>query len=362
MKRIVYGVAGEGLGHATRAHSLIEELGESCDVHVFTFGEAHRYFIDRLGDGALRINLYEIPGLRFGRGKSERITRSGTVKSFLDYRFRGYQNAVRQVVRNIQRLEPSVIITDFEPATAEAGRQMGVPVVSVDNQHKFAHFSSDELSLGLRVYCNFTGWFTERYIGRTDGCVVSTFYHEHGRSNSKIVKTNVFLRNQVRTLQPADEGHVLVYWKPSVGPEMLYHLRDSPLPVKVFGPNHSSILFHSFGPADLYRNFTYHPLDYSSFAEALAGCRALFCASGNQLLGEACYFSKPVFTVPEPNQQEQSVNAYYAAKMGFAETHKAGTYDRDTVIRFLDTFKARPQSRVNGVEVAADVIRSFARR
>ena len=187
--------------------------------------------------------------------------------------------------------------------------------------------------------------------------MVSTFYHELGRASSQVTKTNVFIRKSVRDLEPADEGHVLVYWKPSVGPEMLENLRKCPYPVKVFGTTEVPK-----GPASWYESFMFYPLDYQCFAKALAGCKALFCASGNQLLGEACYFNKPTFTVPEPNQDEQTVNAFYAEKMGFARRAVAGKYGRETVMDFLHNFKATEQKRVNGVTEAAEVIRSFAKR
>ena len=36
MARILYGVAGEGMGHATRAHAVLDELTKAHDVHVVT--------------------------------------------------------------------------------------------------------------------------------------------------------------------------------------------------------------------------------------------------------------------------------------------------------------------------------------
>ncbi len=41
--RIFYGVAGEGLGHASRVLSVIDHLPE-CEIHVFTFGKAYDFF------------------------------------------------------------------------------------------------------------------------------------------------------------------------------------------------------------------------------------------------------------------------------------------------------------------------------
>jgi uncharacterized protein (TIGR00661 family) len=43
MKRIFYGLSGEGLGHASRTLSVIDQLPD-CKVHVFTYGKAYEYF------------------------------------------------------------------------------------------------------------------------------------------------------------------------------------------------------------------------------------------------------------------------------------------------------------------------------
>ena len=38
MKRIFWGVMGEGLGHVTRTLAVMEHLPE-CEVHIFTSGK-----------------------------------------------------------------------------------------------------------------------------------------------------------------------------------------------------------------------------------------------------------------------------------------------------------------------------------
>ena len=46
--RVLYGVNGEGMGHATRSRVVIEELLERHDVRVVASGAAFRYLSERL--------------------------------------------------------------------------------------------------------------------------------------------------------------------------------------------------------------------------------------------------------------------------------------------------------------------------
>jgi uncharacterized protein (TIGR00661 family) len=349
--RLYYAIAGEGLGHATRAHAVIESL-EGWDIDLYTFADAYSYFSQHIKqDQSLnRVRLHKIPGLTFGRDAKSKITAWRCGKSFFEYYTGPHQNAVKQIQKDIVEFQPRLVVTDFEPAIAEAGRITGTPVVSIDNQHKFSHFSTGDLPLELRIYCTAMGLLTDWFVGKIDDCVVSTFYAELGKTDNRVIKTQGFIRRRMRELVPTRGDYILVYWKSSVGDEILDALRDCNRPVKVYGRPESRVG---------YDQFSFHSLNYENFANDLAGCYALFCTSGNQLLGEACHFGKATFTVPESNQHEQWVNAYYAAKMGFAEYHHSGEFGHSDVMEFLEHFVPAAPCPSNGVECALKVIERY---
>src|SRR5687768_8432864 len=61
--RVLYGVVGEGMGHATRSRVILEHLlGAGHDVHVVVSGRAHKFFVDKF-TGRQRISIDEIAGL-----------------------------------------------------------------------------------------------------------------------------------------------------------------------------------------------------------------------------------------------------------------------------------------------------------
>jgi UDP:flavonoid glycosyltransferase YjiC (YdhE family) len=60
-------------------------------------------------------------------------------------------------------------------------------------------------------------------------------------------------------------------------------------------------------------------IDEHRFVDDLADCTAVFCAAGNQLLGESIYLGKPVLALPEPLHHEQLINSYFLRKMAVGD-------------------------------------------
>ena len=48
--RILYGVVGEGMGHATRSRVILEDLTKEHEVQVVASGRAHDYLAERFED------------------------------------------------------------------------------------------------------------------------------------------------------------------------------------------------------------------------------------------------------------------------------------------------------------------------
>ena len=71
--RILYGVNGEGMGHATRSEVVIEDLLGDHDVKVMASGAAFRYLSGRLG------NVNQVFGPSFEMEQGE-IRRWATVR------------------------------------------------------------------------------------------------------------------------------------------------------------------------------------------------------------------------------------------------------------------------------------------
>src|SRR5690606_32445238 len=95
-------------------------------------------------------------------------------------------------------------------------------------------------------------------------------------------------------------------------------------------------------------------------------CEALFSTAGNQLVGEALYFGKPVFAIPEPRNWEQYINAHYLAESGAGKWMEFDEVRAADVAGFLDRleeYRARiDRQLMNGKPQALTAIKRHLRQ
>ena len=123
---MLYGVNGEGMGHATRSQVVIDALLRSHDVRVVASGAAFRYLRDRLP------RVDEIFGPSFAMKEGE-IQRWATVRQNFLKGPRELPDTVKRWMRLVHEWRPDVVITDFEPLAGRYARATRTPLVSVDN-------------------------------------------------------------------------------------------------------------------------------------------------------------------------------------------------------------------------------------
>jgi uncharacterized protein (TIGR00661 family) len=154
------------------------------------------------------------------------------------------------------------------------------------------------------------------------------------------------LRDRIATLDPTDNDFVLLYGRGALGRRMVAAARDVPARFVAYGSDPA---------ADVPPNVEFRQASYDSFATDLAACRAVLCAGGQQLIGEARYFGKPLLVVPIPRQHEQEINARYAALDGLGEYCPIEDLSRDRIIAFLNRRFTISRS-ANGVDQALDLL------
>ena len=86
-------------------------------------------------------------------------------------------------------------------------------------------------------------------------------------------------------------------------------LADLPMPVRLYG----------LGEREATGSVTFRPIDEDSFLDDLAGADCVISAAGNQLMGEALHFGKPVLALPEEHHHEQCMNACFVEQLRAGE-------------------------------------------
>ncbi len=305
MAKIFISMSGEGRGHATRVRSLVEQLRHEHEIWLFAPNDAHAFLAPIYRDTTVRVT--RIRGLAFHYTERGRL-------DFLKTIYQGIRTIVAmprligRLARVIRREKPDLVITDFEPALPRAARRCGVPFLSINHQHFLVVNDLGSLPLRLRWHTWYMGLVVRSYYQGPAEIVVSQFYFPPVREKyrSRVVMAGVLLRPEIVQREPLDGGHLLCYLRRFSCPALLDALKASGRPVRVYGLGER--------PPDA--NLTFHAINDRTFVEDLASCLALFCTAGNQLVGEALYFGKPVFAVPEPKNWEQYINAHYLQESG----------------------------------------------
>lgn len=329
MSLLWYGIQGEGRGHAARSGVLIERLRTfGHEVRLFTGGDAEAMFADDP-------HLERIPLLRFAYFKgrlsllhsilrntplaTQLMTRTGPV--------------IGSLCRRARRDRPDLIVTDFEPFLSRVGRRMGIPVVCVDHQHAL----SDTVlpSLG-RAGDDLSGRILSKgvpLIAHSPHRVVSSFAHFPLRPGSPAKLVGCFLRGKVLRLldsgAAAGRGHVTVYVKEAA-------LLDRILPVLRERSERFEIWSADARREDV-GNLSFHGLHADRFLESLASCDWLLSSAGNQGLGEAFAFTKPVLAIPVPGQTEQEYNALALVHSGCGTSVSLEDFREPSIASFTQT-------------------------
>ena len=191
--------------------------------------------------------------------------------------------------------------------------------------------------------------FIKNYIKNEKDIIVSTFHYDKEITTAKI--TNVFIRKFFKTLNPINGDYILMYYKPIMD-KIINILSKTNFKIKVYGK------FDNYYKKN---NIEYFPLSYEEFSKDLAGCKALFCTAGNQLLGEARYFGKPIFAIPITNQYEQYVNAFYVKDLKIGTYSKIEHVNEKAILDFLNNLNYYEPHNVDGTEFAINIIKEYTK-
>lgn len=305
--RILYGVTGEGMGHATRSKVVCEHLiARGHQVKIVVSGRAHAFLSKTFPD------VVEIKGLTI-RYVDNRMDRDGTLG-------RNVLAAPELVAANVSAyfdkvvdFAPDAVITDFDSFAYLFAKRHGLPVLSIDNQQIISRFKLDPaVKKGARVDYQLTKAFVRAKLPACDHYLVTTFFHPPVRK--RFAKDTELVPPILRkSILDAKKGahlgkHVLVYQTSTSDKELI--------------PALNAVKGEKFVVYGLRRNATEGNCTIKDFSEDgfvadLAACKAVVANGGLSLIGEAIFLGKPIFSMPVGNQFEQVLNARYLELLGY---------------------------------------------
>jgi uncharacterized protein (TIGR00661 family) len=305
--RILYGVTGEGMGHATRSKVVCEHLvAAGHEVKIVVSGRAHAFLAKSFPD------VVEIKGLTI-RYVDNAMDRDGSIaRNVLTAPQMLYANATRYF-EDVIHFEPDVVISDFDSFAWFYARRHDLPIVSIDNQQIIGRCKHDKvIKDGAKVDYQMTKAFVRAKLPGCDHYIITTFFFPPIKKKYADTTTLVppILRKPIIDAKPgAKRGdHVLVYQTSTSDTRLIPTLND------VKG---EKFVVYGLRKKATHGNCTLKEFSEEGFVEDLASAKAVVANGGLSLLGEAVYLGKPVYSVPVQHQFEQVMNARYLEELGY---------------------------------------------
>lgn len=300
---ILYGVPGEGMGHATRSKVVIDHLlRQGHELCIVASGRAFAFL-----NAAFPKRVVEIKGFHFAYRNAE-ISIAKTFFSNLKVSGKNlvYNTAKKKLIE--RHFVPQVVITDFESFSFLFAKEHGLPVISIDNMQVMDRCELEvAIPAGERNNYRLAKQIVRAKVPGCQHYLVSSFFDAPVRKKNTTVVPPI-VRQAIQDAPVLQNEHVLVYQTSS----SLKSIREvlAQLPGErffVYGMNEDSTE----------RNVTFKPFSEEGFIADLAGAKAVVANGGFSLLSECVYLHKPVYTFPIRNQFEQWMNAAYIEKCGF---------------------------------------------
>lgn len=299
--RIAYGIHGYGRGHATRALAVLPELAKRHDLLILAGGDAYDATCEQYP--VLRIPTLGYHYRRSGT-RSNYLTFTRNAPAILDIFLHG--PAFQMIAEAFRDFRPDIVVSDAEPWTHAVAAHTSVPRIGFDHFGVLA-YCRPTMSLADRIVAERDAWVYRKLMGQPERVIVSSFYDAPPRRDG-VTFVGTLLRDEVFRVRPERGEFVLAYFNKGMhlfSKRVEHALLDCGAPVKVYGT----------GRCGSNRNLEFRLPSNYAFLEDLAACRAVISTAGNQLVGEAVHFGKPMLVMPE-DCVEQRVNARALENMG----------------------------------------------
>ena len=321
--RILYGVVGEGMGHATRSRVLLEHLltlGHT--VRVVVSGRAHGFLTARF-QGRDRIRFEEISGLVLGF-EGNAVDKSQTFWRNLEALPEGVLKNIA-VYRRVAEdgFTPELVISDFESFAHLYALNHRLPLISIDNMQVLNRCAHDE-----EVRGDFGSGFqlAQKLVklklpGAYHYLVTSFFFPKVRKPRTTLVPP--ILRPEILTALREPGEHVLVYQTAASNQALVDALSALPFNFRVYG----------LGREGRIGNVELKAFSEVGFVDDLRTARAVIAGGGFSLMGEAVNLRVPMLSLPITGQYEQVLNGRYLERLGYGVCLES--FQPDGVVDFL---------------------------
>ena len=305
MARILYGVCGEGMGHAIRSAVIIRHLLKNNEVLIVTNDRAFHYLSKRFP------NVHYIAGYNI-------VYEDNMVKNLKTF-VRAMKAVPGDMRRNIKLLyrivkkfNPTEIITDFEPFVNIISHIMKIPIISIGNHHII---TKTKIKISPKYFFErlMVIFVNRLYVVRPKKYLITTFFYPPIKNKKRTLLFPPVLREKIMNLKPKEGKHILVYQTSDSCKKLIPTLKKIPTEKFIVYGLHKE---KKDGNVEL-KNF-----NEENFMNELASAKAVITNGGFTLISEALHLGKPVLSVPVRKQFEQILNAIHLKRLKYGESQE----------------------------------------
>lgn len=298
---ILYGVCGFGNGHSARSAVVLEGLLQRGHrVAVMGFLNSQRYFSEHFPQ--LPLFPLQVPvvhvgreGVDFGRSADEPFNRfeDGHALNFramqatLDY-FGG---------------KPDLVVSDYELVCAQFAYALDLPLVTLDQQSKFAGFQFPEVNTYHRLEEKSR---LSMFFPVAERRIACSFFQVPWERDPRFEVDLIppLLRPEILATNPqtwSSDAPIVVYFSPHFSteqtPEEIYTVLQG-FPERQF-------IIYNRDTRPPTGNLIFRRFDKQGFIADLGRAAAVLTTAGHNLLSEITYLKKPIYTLPFPTFDQQ---------------------------------------------------------
>jgi len=316
--KILWGVCGIAHGHIFRQLPLIEHFQKTCDIVIYGYGNSYDYFAKRYANQS-HITVLPV-AVPFWVGNAEGLDFEATAKHPANQMNFDAINSdtMAQTIRVMGK--PDLVISDYEPVSAQYAYAHNAPLVTLDQQSKYLVGNFPE-PLNGQTYRDEVMRLRMLFPKAAERLACSFFnVAAHGHTLEDVTICPPVLGDAIMRIQRAPETgrpKLLVYLSSQ---QPFNQSMDEVRAVCAAVPQADFHIFAKGLPLTSSENISTYPHGDDAFFDVLAKCNGIVSTAGHSLASEAMHLGIPVYAVPLP-LYEQQMNAHVIAQNGFGVSH-----------------------------------------
>jgi len=316
--KILYGVPGEGMGHATRAKVILTHLAKSHEIRIVSSDKAY-VFLNKI----FPKKVYQINGFHFSY-KEGIVSKSRTSADIL-------KNAPKNICVNFKKYKdlqddfiPDIVISDFESFTYIYALYHKLPIISIDNMQIIDRGKIDiKIPESEKINYKIAKAIIKAKLPNCDQYLISSFFDVEIKKKNTVLIPPVIRKEIIEAITEIKD-HILIYQSScdeTTMIDLLHTISDQNFVVYGFNKeeDHGNVKLKAFSESEFINNFR--------------TAKAVFSNGGYSFISEAVCLQKPMCIVPIKNQFEQYVNGAYIQKLGYGKM--LTTFEIDGITSFL---------------------------